>query len=60
MAPESAVIRLFQKDIEEAGYTHTQELFRIKWADTVAYDLLKKIIAYNIEDKKGMTTFWRK
>lgn len=49
----------FQKEIEEAGYSHTQGWFRIKWADKIDFDLLDKMLAYNIEDKKSMTKFWR-
>ncbi|MDD4688917.1 MAG: DUF1801 domain-containing protein [Eubacteriales bacterium] len=59
VAPEAAVISLFEKEIEQAGYSHTQELFRIKWTDNVDFDLLNRVIAYNIEDKKDMTKFWR-
>ena len=59
VAPESAVIILFEREIEEAGYSHTKELFRIKWTDKVNLDLLHKMAAYNIEDKKDMATFWR-
>ena len=32
-------------------------LFRIKWTDEVDYDLLHKIVAFNIEDKKDMDNF---
>lgn len=59
VAPEAVVISQFEKEIEEAGYSHTQELFRIKWTDKVDFNLLYKIVAYNIENKKGMTNFWR-
>ncbi len=59
VAPEAVVISLFEKEIEEAGYSHTQGLFRIKWTDNVDFDLLYKVVAYNIEDKKDMTKFWR-
>lgn len=59
VAPESAVITSFAHEIEKAGYSHTNELFRIRWADQVNFDLLHKIIAYNIESKKDFTRFWR-
>lgn len=59
VAPESVVIRLFEKEIKEAGYSHSKEVIRIKWTDKVDYELLEKVIAYNIEDKKDMTKFWR-
>jgi len=59
VAPEAVVINLFEKEIEEAGYSHTQGIFRIKWTDKVDFDLLYNMIAYNIENKKDMTKFWR-
>jgi uncharacterized protein YdhG (YjbR/CyaY superfamily) len=59
VAPEAVVMRLFEKEIEEAGYSHTQELFRIRWTDKVDFALLHRIVAYNIESKQGMTNFWR-
>lgn len=59
VAPESKVIQLFTNDIERSGYSPTQELFRIKWTDVVDYDLLDRIIEYNVEDKKDITKFWR-
>ena len=57
MAPEAVVISLFEKEIEEAGYSHTREIFRIKWTDNVDLDLMHRMVAYNIEDKKDMTAF---
>ena len=60
VTPESAAIRVFEEDIRKAGYAATKMLFRIKWTDTVDKGLLRKLISYNMEDKKGMTTFWRK
>lgn len=59
VAPEAVVVSLFEKEIEGAGYSHTQELFRIKWTDDVDLDLLYKVTAYNIDDKKNLTKFWR-
>lgn len=59
VAPEPEVIYHFQKEIEEAGYSHTKGLFRIKCMDKVDYDLLSKIVAFNIESKKDIKTFWR-
>ena len=60
VAPESLAIKLFESEIKDAGYSHTEELFRIRWADKVDYDLLRKLIAYNIEDKKDIISFWRR
>lgn len=59
VAPEEVVIKNFEKEIVETGYSHTNGLFRIKWTDKVDYELLRKIVAYNIEDKRDMTRFWR-
>jgi len=59
VAPEPVVISLFGKEIEEAGYSHTRGLFRIKWTDKVDFGLLHKMVSYNIKDKKDMTKFWR-
>ena len=49
----------FREDIEEAGFSCTNMLFRIKWTDKVNYNLLHKIVEYNIESKKDMNKFWR-
>lgn len=59
VAPEAKAISVFEKEIKEAGYSCTSNLFRIKWTDQVDYNLIDKIVQYNIEDKKGMTRFWR-
>lgn len=59
VAPEPAAIDQFKKEIEDAGYSYTKGLFRIKWTDKIDYDLLQKIVAYNIESKKDMKKFWR-
>lgn len=59
VAPEAVPLEVFQMRIREAGYTQTKQLFRIKWSQAVDYDLLRDIIAFNIEDKAGHTSFWR-
>lgn len=59
MSPEEKTMALFTEEIEEAGYSQTKGLFRIKYSDEVDYGLLKKMIDYNIEDKKGYDKFWR-
>lgn len=60
IAPESKTIAKFSQEILKSGYTHTKEIFRIKWDDKINYTLLKEIIEYNIEDKKDYDAFWRK
>lgn len=59
VSPEKQAIDIFADRIKEAGYTHSSNLFRILWSDEIPYALLKEIIEFNIEDKKGYTTFWR-
>ncbi|MDW7667358.1 MAG: DUF1801 domain-containing protein [Bacillota bacterium] len=59
ISPESVTLDKFQEDIKKAGYTSSKMIFRIKWTDKVDYDLLEKIIVFNIEDKKDYNKFWR-
>lgn len=59
IAPEPKAMALFKNDIEAAGYSQTKGLFRIKHSETVDYDLLRKMIDYNIKDKKDCNKFWR-
>ncbi|OWR32741.1 iron chaperone [Saccharibacillus sp. O23] len=60
VAPEMPVIERFASKVVQAGYTHTNQLFRIPWKVPVDYELLKEIIEFNIADKAECTTFWRK
>jgi len=59
-APEASTILHFNEDIEDAGYVSSKELVRIKWDDKINYDLLYRIIEYNINDKLNCKTFFRK
>ncbi len=59
ISPEGKTIGIYKDEIEEAGYSFTSGLYRIKYSETVDYNLLKKMIDYNIEDKKGYQKFWR-
>ncbi len=60
VAPEKAGINRFSDEIVQAGYSHSKELIRIPWDNPVDYDLLEKIIRFNMQDKAGCKTFWRK
>lgn len=59
IAPEKKTLDLFKDPIKQAGYHQTTMLIQVKKHQTIDYPLLKAIIDYNIEDKKGMKTFWR-
>lgn len=60
VTPEKAGIDRFSEEIVKSGYDHGSMTFRIPWNKPVDYDLLERIIRFNIEDKKGCATFWRR
>ncbi|MBS4202345.1 iron chaperone [Bacillus sp. FJAT-49732] len=60
ISPEEVGIERFADDITKAGYSATKGLFRIPWNDPVDYELLEKMIEFNIQDKAEYTNFWRK
>ncbi|MBS2967813.1 iron chaperone [Metabacillus sp. KIGAM252] len=60
VSPEEAGIAHFADDIAKAGYSATKGLFRIPWNEPVNYELLEKMIEFNIEDKADYTNFFRK
>ena len=59
ISPEEKTMDIYKDDIEKAGYSQTRGMFRIKYSEKVDYGLLKKLIDFNIEDKKGYDKFWR-
>lgn len=59
VAPEVAGMKRFSELIEKAGYSQTNNLFRIGWQEQVDFDLLRDIITFNIVDKAEATKFWR-
>lgn len=60
VALERAGIDRFSAEIRQAGYDHTKQLMRIPWEAPVDYRLLERMIEFNILDKVGYKTFWRK
>ena len=60
VAPESRAIETFAAEIEKSGYSHSSNIFRIRWDDDIDFLLLEHIIAYNRTDKADCSTFWRK
>lgn len=59
VAPESVTVSHVEDDIVKAGYDYTKEIIRIPWNSHVDYQLLTKMIEFNIWDKKDCKTFWR-
>ena len=60
VAPEVAGIKHFEEEIAKAGYKHTTMLIQIPWDKPVNYELMSKLIDFNIQDKADVQTFWRK
>ena len=60
VAPEHAAIERYADEIVQAGYDYTRELIRLRWEKPVDYDLLEKLIRFNIQDKTDCKTFWRR
>jgi len=60
IAPERAGIIRFSDEIIQSGYEHTNQLLKFRWDSPVDFELLRKIIEFNITEKKDCTTFWRK
>lgn len=59
VSPKVKTLTLFSESIDEAGYERTNNIFRIKWTQTINRDLIKQLIAFNLEDKKDYEKFWR-
>lgn len=59
MTPETKTIELFEEDITASGYSYTKNIIRIEWNQPINYDLLKKMIDFNIVDKAGYKKFFR-
>ena len=59
VSPEVKTLTLFAKDIDQSGYDRTNNILRIKWTQVIDRELIKKLIAFNIEDKKDYHKFWR-
>lgn len=58
--PEATGMEKFSKQIKNAGYSQTANLYRILWTQEVDYELLKNIIDFKITEKKDYKTFWIK
>jgi uncharacterized protein YdhG (YjbR/CyaY superfamily) len=60
IAPEAKGMEVFKEEIAKSGYDYSVMLFRLPFSKQIDYSLIGRIIKYNIEDKKDLTTFWRK
>ncbi len=60
LAPEKKALDLFSEEVKKRGYDHSKELIRFPWDKEVDYELIGKLVDFNLEDKKGCRSFWRK
>lgn len=60
VSPERAGIVRFEEEIVKAGHECSKMMFRFKFDRPVDYPLLEKIIEFNVQDKAGLMSFWRK
>lgn len=60
IAPEAKTMSHFSERITNAGYSQTNNLFKIKWTQDIDFNLLQDIIQFNIDDKQNCDSFWRK
>jgi uncharacterized protein len=59
IAPEDVTLKKFESQIKKLGYHQTKMLIQIKENQEIEYLLLKEMIDFNLEDKKGLKRFWR-
>lgn len=59
VAPESVTIDHVEEDLKRVGYDYTKQIIRIPWNQPIDYELLGKMIEFNMQDKANCQTFWR-
>lgn len=57
---EGTAIRHFAEIFDQQGLHYGKMTINFPWTEKVNLDLLNEIIAFNLDDKKDLTTFWRK
>jgi hypothetical protein len=60
VTPEAAGIRKFLDELDNKGYGYGSMTIKFPWDKPMDYDLLERMIQFNIEDKKECATYWRK
>ncbi len=58
--PENKALKVFEEEIKERGYSYGMMIVKIKWKEEIPYDLIQRMIEFNLEDKKECKSFWRK
>lgn len=57
---EKPAVDEFKEEMEARGIDFSKMTVRVKWDESVDYELIKQLIAFQMEDKKECQTFWRK
>ncbi len=60
VSPEWAGLQPFVEEFKVKGLSYSTMIVRFPWDKPVDYDLLGRMIEFNIKDKQNVTTFWRK
>lgn len=60
VAPEQKAIQKFKTVFDERQLSYGKALVRFQWGGHTDFDLLDKMITYNISDKQDISNFWRK
>lgn len=59
VSPEYKGLKQFAERFDAAGLKWSKMIVRFPWNREVDYTLLRDIISFNIQDKKGCRTYWR-
>ncbi|ODS19526.1 hypothetical protein BGK38_03125 [Corynebacterium diphtheriae] len=59
-APERAGIVKWEPQLKQRGLSYGKMMVRLPWDQPIPFDLLRDVIAFNIDDKRDVTSFWRK
>lgn len=60
IAPELVTINHFSEKVKSLGLNHTKMLIQLPHNKEIPFNLIKEIIDFNIKEKEGYQTFWRK
>lgn len=59
VTPEAACLKHYRHQLDEAGYSNTENLFRVKWHQDIPFHFIQLMIERNLNEKKDVETFWR-
>lgn len=58
LAPEHVALEKFSEEFDKAGYKKTKMLVQIPHNKELDFDLIDRLIAFNVEYKKDWDKFW--